>query len=138
MMPAWLAYTLLTVLLWGLWGFESKLLVDRASPYTGQILFTAGLLLPALVIAAAPRKLTGACKSRGLFYAVLTGLLGGIGNIAFFVALGKGAASVVVPLTSLSPLVTVLVGIVFLKEKLRWHQMAGLALALVSIYLLSL
>jgi drug/metabolite transporter (DMT)-like permease len=43
-----------------------------------------------------------------------------------------------VPLTSLSPLVTVLVGVLVLKEKMRWFQYIGLALALIAIYMLSL
>ncbi len=138
MMPAWLAYTLITVLFWGVWGFESKLLVDRTSPYTGQVLFTAGLLIPALFVLFSRKRFAGKRRAPGLFFAVLTGLLGGIGNIAFFVALAKGSASVIVPLTSLSPLVTVLVGVVFLKEKMRWFQYLGLVLALIAIYLLSL
>ena len=48
----------MTVVLWGVWGFESKLLVDRTSPYTGQVLFTLGLLLPALVVGGASWLLT--------------------------------------------------------------------------------
>jgi uncharacterized membrane protein len=71
-------------------------------------------------------------------YTVLTGLLGGLGNIAFFVALAKGNASVIVPLTSLSPMVTVLVGVMVLKERMRWFQYVGLVLALIAMYLLSL
>ena len=138
MMPAWLAYTLLTVVLWGVWGFESKLLVNRVSPYTGQVLFTFGLLAPAAFVMMSPRRFAGRRKRLGSFFAFLTGLLGGLGNVAFFVALAKGSASVIVPLTSLSPLVTVLVGVLVLKEKMRWRQYVGLALALAAIYLLSL
>jgi bacterial/archaeal transporter family protein len=138
MIPAWLAYTLITVLFWGVWGFESKLLVDRASPYTVQVLFTFGLLVPAVIVLFSPKRFAGKRRGRGFFFAVLTGLLAGTGNILFFVALAKGRASVIVPLTSLSPLVTVLVGVVALKEKMRWFQYLGLALALIAIYLLSL
>jgi transporter family protein len=138
MMPAWLAYTLITVVLWGVWGFESKLLVNRASPYTGQVLFTAGLIIPVIFVLMSPRRFAGSRRKLGFALAFLTGLLGGLGNVLFFVALAKGDASVIVPLTSLSPLVTVLVGVLVLKEKLRWFQSIGLALALVAIYLLSL
>jgi transporter family protein len=137
-MPAWLVYTIITAVFWGLWGFESKLLVDRASPYTSQILFTVGLLVPAFFALLSPRRFTGQRRRRGFVFAVLTGLLGGLGNIAFFAALEKGSASVIVPLTSLSPLVTVLVGVLVLKEKMRLSQYAGLVLALAAIYLLSL
>ena len=138
MMPAWLVYTLITVLFWGVWGFESKLLMDRTSPYTGQVLFTAGLVVPVIFVLMSPKRFAGRRRKFGFFLAFLTGLLGGLGNVGFFVALAKGSASVIVPLTSLSPLVTVLVGVLVLKEKMRRVQYIGLALALVSIYLLSL
>jgi transporter family protein len=137
-MPAWLWYTILTVLLWGVWGFESKLLVDRTSPYTGQILFTMGLILPAFFVLLSKKRFAGKDKKRGVFFAVLTGLLGGGGNVGFFMALNRGSASTVVPLTSLSPLVTVLVGVVLMKEHMNRYQYSGLALAVVAIYLLSL
>lgn len=138
MMPAWLVYTIITVVFWGLWGFESKLLVDRASPYTSQVLYTVGLLVPTAIVLFSPKRFAGQRPGRGLFFAVLTGLLGGLGNIAFFVALAKGNASVIVPLTSLSPMVTVLVGVMVLKERMRWFQYVGLVLALIAMYLLSL
>jgi transporter family protein len=138
MMPAWLVYTLITVLFWGVWGFESKLLVDRTSPYTGQVLFTAGLVVPVIFVLMSPKRFAGRRRKLGFFLAFLTGLLGGLGNVGFFVALAKGNASVIVPLTSLSPLVTVLVGVLVLKERLRRVQYIGIAMALVAIYLLSL
>lgn len=137
MMPAWLVYTLITVLLWGVWGFESKLLVDRTSPYTGQLLYTAGLIPPVAMVLISPKRFSGKRRRLGFFFAFVTGLLGGLGNVAFFIALAKGSASVIVPLTSLSPLVTVLVGVLVLKEKMRWFQYVGLVMALVAIYLLS-
>lgn len=137
-MPAWLFHSLLTIVFWGGWGLESKLIVDRTSPYTGQVLFTAGLVLPALLVLASRKRFEGARKGSGLFYAVLTGLLGGLGNVAFYKALEQNKTSVVVPLTSLFPLVTVLMAAVVLRERISRLQYAGLALALVSIYLLSL
>ena len=137
-MPAWLTYSLLAILFWGAWGLESKLLVDKTSPYTGQVLFTLGLFLPAALVLCSRRRFAGSNRRRGLFFAVLTGLLGGLGNIAFYMALVPGKASVVVPITSLSPLVTVLLAVVAMKEKVNRRQWAGVALALTAIYLLSL
>jgi transporter family protein len=136
--PAWLFYSLLTILFWGCWGLESKLIVDRTSPYTGQVLFTVGLVLPALLVLASPKRFAGVRKRSGLFYAILTGLLGGLGNVAFYKALEQQKTSIVVPLTSLFPLVTVLMAASVLREHISRLQYAGLALALVSIYLLSI
>jgi uncharacterized membrane protein len=136
-MPRWLLYSFATILLWGAWGAESKLIVDRTSPYTGQVLFTFGLIPPVLLVLCSRRRFAGTNRRRGLFWAVLTGLLGGLGNLAFYMALTDGKASVVVPLTSLFPLVTVLLAVTALKERLNAGQYCGLALALAAIYLLS-
>ena len=80
----------------------------------------------------------GEGQRRGIFWAFLTGILGGLGNLAFFQALVKGGkASVVAPVTALFPVVTVLLALVFLKERLGRVQWLGLGLAFVAIYLLS-
>ena len=49
-----------------------------------------------------------------------------------------GQASIVVPVTALFPLVTVILALTLLRERLGRAQLAGLALALVAIYLLSM
>ena len=112
--PRWLLYSLLTIAFWGAWGVESKLVVDRTSPYTNQVLFTFGLGAPVALVLVSRRRFAGRARRRGLTCAVVTGLLGGLGNVAFYMALSAGRASVVVPLTSLFPLVTVLLAMVVL------------------------
>ena len=137
-MPAWLFYCILTVLLWGSWGAVSKAAVDIVSPLMNQVLYTLGLVPPLIVAVRRRSLLTGTDMRRGTAYGVVTGLLGGVGNIAFFAALGAGGkASTVVPLTSVYPLLTVFAALIVLKEKLNRVQMAGIGLALGAIYLLS-
>ncbi len=136
----WMLYSLLTVLLWGAWGLESKFVVDRMSPWLNQVMFSVGLLPPLLwILFAKNLKRASGSRRKGMSYGVLTGLLGGLGNVAFYLALARGGkASIVVPLVGLAPLVTVLLALVLLKESLNQIQLAGLFLALISIVLLSL
>ena len=137
--PAWLTYSVLTVVFWGIWGATSKVVSDDVGAYTYQVLFGVGMVPLLLLVIFSPRLKAGVQRRRGIFYAFITGILGGAGNIAFFRSLmAGGKASVVVPATSLSPLVTVLMGYFVLKERLTAVQKAGLVLALVAIYLLSL
>jgi bacterial/archaeal transporter family protein len=133
----WLVHSMLTVLLWGAWGVVSKLIVDRTSPFTSQVLFTFGLVAPLAVALASRRRFEGTARLRGFNYAVLTGLLGGLGNLAMYAALVDGKASTIVTLTSLAPLVTVLLAAVALHERIGRRQVIGLALALIAIWLLS-
>lgn len=141
-MPLWLLWSLVTIVLWGTWGLVSKIASTGVDEYVNQLLYTAGLL-PLMVFVAwtvhrnkAAEKREG--RSAGVFWAFLTGILGGVGNIAFFEAMVKGGdASVVAPVTALFPMVTVLLALVFLKERLGRIQWLGLGLAFVAIYLLS-
>lgn len=141
-LPAWLFWSLATIVLWGTWGLVSKIASAGMDAYVNQLLYTAGLA-PLMIFVAwsvhrrrAQEKRGG--RAAGVFWAFLTGILGGVGNIAFFQAMVKGGkASVVAPVTALFPMVTVLLALVFLKERLGRTQWVGLALAFVAIYLLS-
>jgi bacterial/archaeal transporter family protein len=147
-LPLWLIWSLVTIVFWGTWGLVSKIASGGMDVYVNQLLYTAGLA-PLLVFVAwtvwkrshseAPATSEQrAARRMGVFWAFLTGILGGVGNLAFFQALVEGGkASVVAPVTALFPMVTVLLALIFLRERLGWVQWAGLALAFVAIYLLS-
>ena len=141
LLPPWLGYCLLTIVFWGLWGIQSKVILEQISPLSNQVLFTPGLLLMVGLLWLRLRKksestVSGSLKL-GIFFAFLTGICGGVGNIAFFQAFASGQqASVVVPLTALYPAVTVLLAMIFLKEKMNRYQWLGLGLAIGAIIIL--
>jgi transporter family protein len=133
-MPKWLRYALLSIFWWGVFGFLSKIGSAQASPPQMQILFTVGML-PLVAAALLRGKITG--DRRGVIYGVLTGVLSGLGTIAYFAAMQVGKASLVGPVTSLFPLLTVLLALGILKERMNRIQLAGVALGLISIAVLS-
>ena len=139
-MPRWLAFSLLTIFVWGAWGAISKVASEGVDAYTNQIFFTFGLLPLIAIVWRSPRNAGGRPGRRtGIAWAFLTGVLGGTGNIAFFRALVMGGkASVVSPVTALFPLVTVILAVTFLHERVGTAQKIGLVLALIAIYLLSM
>jgi transporter family protein len=92
-----------------------------------------------IIVLRSPRFRKGERRRAGIGWAFLTGILGGTGNIAFFHALVIGGkASIVVPATALFPVVTVILATVLLHERMRRIQQAGLGLAIVAIYILSM
>ena len=141
-LPKWLLWSLITIVLWGTWGLVSKVASTGMDAYVNQLLYTAGLT-PLLVFVALTVRKRGSQDPRenraiGVFWAFFTGILGGVGNFFFFQAMVVGGkASVIAPVTALFPMITVLLALSFLHERLGRVQWVGLALAFVAIYLLS-
>ncbi len=136
-LPKWLIYSLVSVLWWGIFGFLGKVGSDRISPAQMQIFFTIGMV-PVAIVCAFRLKFQIATNKRGVSYSVLMGLFAALGSLAFFGAMKSGKASLVAPVTSLYPALTVLLALVVLKEKLNKVQTLGLILAMASIVILSM
>ena len=132
----WLTYALLCIIAWGTWGFVAKLGADQIAPGPLQILATAGTLPLALVAFLQPRMRLEK-DGRGITYGILNGVLSGIGLLAYYAAVSRGKVSVVGPVTSLFPLLTVGLAFIFLRERLNRVQVAGVALSLVAIAIFS-
>lgn len=134
----WLVFALMTAMLWGAWATLSKAISDTIDPYTSQLYFSVGLL-PMAFISWRRHGASWRPAPRGAVWALATGLAGGLGNIAFFAALSAGGKAVVVtPITALSPLVTLLLAIMVIREKPTTIQVCGVFLAILSIFLLSI
>src|SRR5262245_42701248 len=133
---AWLLYSIICILWWGVWGFLSKLGSDRISPEQLQILFTLGIIPPS-ILAWAQLGFRVETDRRGMIYGISNGLLSGMGMLAFYAALARGQASIIGPFTSLFPLLTVVLAFAFLRERINRIQAAGMALALAAILILA-
>src|SRR5207249_1553566 len=110
-MPAWMFYSLLVIVLWGIVGLFQKLGTNRVSADSLLIWLMVGyvLLLP------------------------LAGITNGLGAWFLFASLESGAkASVAVPLTALNPLLTILLAMIFLAERLTPLQWIGIVLAIIA------
>ena len=134
--PAWLPFALLTLLGWGLWGLVQKPMTDRIDVWSVAFLQFGTTLSWGLGCALVRRESLDP-RQKGLKYATAAGLGSYFGSLAFLVAVDRGTASVVVPLTAMYPLVTILLGVMVLKERLTTSHKAGVVLALAAIFFLS-
>ncbi len=135
-MPKWFLYALLALVFWGGWGFASKRIGDAVSATECQVISTLGLLPIVAALAWRAGAAIRGRSTRAVVIAFVSGLASGLGNIPFYWLLGGGEkAATVVPLTSLYPLVTVVLAVPLLRERLNGVQKLGIALALVAIYI---
>ena len=137
-MPAWFAWSLLALVSWGVWAIIARVIGDALSPAQSQALCTLGILP---VIAAIPllgKQQPSANLRKGIGIALAAGVLSCLGNVAYYYALNRGGkVATVVPLTAMYPLVTILLALLILREKVSRVQVAGLALSVTAIYLLN-
>jgi drug/metabolite transporter (DMT)-like permease len=127
----WMAYALLTLLLFGVSCITQKFTTRYISDELSTIFFTVGFVPLAIVIWLAgspPWNLSA--KDWGL--GIVVGLLMAIGTLALFAALRRGKASIVTPLTALYPLVTVILAVMFLNEHFDLMKIAAIAIALTA------
>ena len=135
-MPRWIIYTLLTVLLWGLWGVTTKVVSSELPPWQLQVISLIGILPVVAVLAWMVRKENAPLDRSMATASLAAGLLGCLGNLACFEAMSAGGkAAAVIPLTSLYPITTVFLALVFLKERPTLIQTLGIGLSILAIWL---
>lgn len=132
----WIAASLIVVVMWGVVGLLQKIGANRCSPDSLFLWTSAGyiLLLPWVTHTGQLAALT----PKAIVVGLVSGLTNGLGAWFLYSALEKGApASVAVPLTALNPLLTVILAVALLGERLTGLQIAGVVLALGAAVLLS-
>lgn len=136
-LTAWLLFSLITIVFWGLMGLLQKLSTNWISADAVFIWSRFGFL-PVLVwflVTTSFRNLGAADYALG----AMVGVTNALGAWFLYASLASGAkASVAVPLTSLYPLLTILLAVAILHERPKALQWVGIVLAMVSGYLLSL
>src|SRR5687768_4461105 len=132
----WLVYCLIAIAIWGVWGIISKAAEKHASSETIQVVSVIGVLPAGLALMGSKNLKKGRRIGLGCLYAFGTGICGSSGNLAMLKSFaGGGDASVVLPYTGMFPLVTVLLAVLILRERMNWIQVAGIGVALVAVYL---
>jgi transporter family protein len=103
-----------------------------------QFLFPFGCIPIALAMLWA-RRFKLEKSPRGIFYGVANGVLSGIGGLALFAAYRtQGNAAVITAATAMYPLITVVLAVTILRERLTWIHVVGLGFAGVAFVLFSI
>jgi drug/metabolite transporter (DMT)-like permease len=133
----WLIYAVVTTLFWGIWGALIELPQKAGFPATlGYIVWSLTMIPPALVaLKIINWKLEYDKKSVSL--GCLIGFTGAGGQLVLFQALRSGPAYLVFPIISLSPVITIILAYIFLKERAHKRGWIGIVLALIAIIFLS-
>jgi len=123
------------LVLWGAWGFLAKTISDRVSPQGLAFWSTVATVVPVAVFALTD---TTGKWTRPHPLALGSGIAYGLALVFFFLALRRGPASVVVPLSGMYIVVPAVLGYIVLKEQVTLTHVLGLICAGLAVLLLSL
>ncbi|MCS4230847.1 putative membrane protein [Stenotrophomonas maltophilia] len=132
----WLGHALATVALWGVWGALSPLSAAHGFPDTLVYCVWALTMLPPALYILWRGGWQLERSPRAIGYGLIIGLLGAGGQMLLFHTLTIGPAYFVFPVISLSPVVTIALSFLLLRERTGWQGTLGIVLALVALPLL--
>ncbi|MFW3147188.1 MAG: EamA family transporter [Thermoplasmatota archaeon] len=134
----YLIFALISLLLYGLWGFFPKLASNANIDARSILVFEAigTLAIAFVVLFAIGFKPT--FNGKGFVFALLAGIAGAVGSLFFLLALSRGKASVVVTMTALYPLVVIILSTIILKEPITLKQGIGILFALAAVVMFSI
>lgn len=133
----WLFFALITMTFWGVWGALIEVPEKAGFPATlGYVVWALTMILPAVVVL---KKIHFKIEHdlRSVLLGSAVGFLGAGGQLILFQALRTGPAYLVFPFISLSPVITIILSFVILKENATRRGWVGIVIALVSIVFLA-
>ena len=133
----WLVYSLVTTAFWGVWGAVSELTEKAGFPSMLIYVVWALTMIPPALVALKVIGWKPEHDRRSVVLGLLIGLLGAGGQVVLFQALRVGPAYLIFPIISLSPVVTILMSWLLLKERASRRGWVGIFAALAAIPLLS-
>jgi len=129
----WLVYALITTVAWGFWGALSGTILQNGFPETMvYCIWAVTMLIPGIAVLKINKwKIQHDRKS--IVLGSLIGFLGAGGQLLLFQALRIGPAYLIFPVISISPVVTIILSFIFLKERTGKLGTIGIVLALLAL-----
>ena len=137
MKMSWALFAALSAVFAGLTAILAKMGVANVSSNLATFIRTCVILIFALgiVIAQGEFKTIGTLSSRNWTFLVLSGIATGLSWLFYFAALKNGPVSHVAPIDKLSFVLAMVLGVLFLNEKVTRLTWAGAGLILIGALL---
>jgi len=138
-----LVFSFLAFMLWGLWSLTSKMAIDRIGAGNLFAFYILSSITAPLLYGwfrrVRPGGLPSTDPSRRAWLLAAVGLSLNVGGAyAYTFALEGGSASLVVPISSAYPLVTIVLAVSFLRERLNLFHIPALASVVSGLVLIGM
>ncbi|NPA62362.1 MAG: EamA family transporter [Methanococci archaeon] len=126
---------LLVALFYGIGTFFAKIVCEKNPMFQWIVVNVVGIIMCSIILLKYKNIII--TDQKIVMYAIISAILVVLGSLILYYALYKGKASIVVPLSSIGPAITVILSILFLKETLTPIQIIGITLVILGVILLS-
>src|SRR4029077_498495 len=128
----------IVLICWGLWAFLEKLAVSKIHPAQIQIIncIIGCLLIPIYFGMLKAKNVVATINFIGVLYVVAASLCATIASYTFFHVLKSNEVGTTTIISSTYPIITLLLGAIFLGEAITMPKIVGTFLVLLGIALL--
>jgi uncharacterized membrane protein len=129
----WLVYALVTTLFWGVWGAFAGFPTQYGFPETMVYVVWALTMIPPALYAMRRVGWKLQAGGRSIYLGSMIGFLGAGGQMLLFHALHNGPTYLIFPIIALSPVVTIVLSLLLLRERVSRLGALGIGLALIAL-----
>jgi uncharacterized membrane protein len=129
----WLIYALVTTLFWGVWGAFAGFPTQHGFPETMVYVVWALTMIPPALYALRRAGWKLQTDGRSIYLGSMIGFLGGGGQMLLFHAVHIGPTYLIFPIIALSPVVTIALSMLLLRERVSRLGAVGVVLSLIAL-----
>jgi uncharacterized membrane protein len=129
----WLIYALITTGFWGVWGAFAEFPTRHGFPETLVYVVWALTMIPPALYAMQRVGWRVLRDRKSILLGSLIGLTGAGGQMLLFHAVHTGPTYLIFPIIALSPVITIALSMLFLRERVTKVGALGVALALIAL-----
>jgi len=129
----WLLFALVTTIFWGVWGAFTGLPSENGFPDTLIYCVWAFTMVPPAIYVLKRMNWKLQTDKKSIKNGLIIGLLGAGGQMILFYAVTVGPTYLIFPIISLSPVITIVLSFIFLKERTGKLGAIGIGLALLAL-----
>jgi uncharacterized membrane protein len=133
MKKPWLVYALITTGFWGVWGAFAEFPTRHGFPETLVYVVWALTMIPPALVAMQRVRWRVMRDPKSMLLGSLIGLTGAGGQMLLFHAVHTGPTYLIFPIIALSPVITIALSMLFLRERVTKVGALGVMLALLAL-----
>jgi uncharacterized membrane protein len=133
MKKPWLTYALITTGFWGIWGAFAEFPTRHGFPETLVYVVWSLTMIPPALYAMRRAGWRWLRDSRSVLLGSMIGFTGAGGQMLLFHAVHTGPTYLIFPIIALSPVITIALSMLFLRERVSRVGALGVVLALVAL-----